>query len=282
VTVRIPGSAGADEHGDLATFFGIVTALSIPFWIAGAVIQRPVGTPLGLSAGSLMIVAPVLAASLLTWQRGGLRDVGRLLRRTVDIRRPRLGWYAFAALSIPAILTASWGWLVLIGRPLPEPAFDVSALPPLVVVYALAAAAEEVGWSGYAIGRLLVRWSPLRSALVLGGFTALWHVVAIAEAGRDPGWIAWQCLFLVAARVLVVWIYRATDGSVLATILFHTTINLGASLFPNGGSAYDPAITAIATVGVAAATVTPAARSPLRRAAAVISSQPRREPEGGL
>jgi NADH:ubiquinone oxidoreductase subunit H len=53
-------------------------------------------------------------------------------------------------------------------------------------------------------------------------------------------WIAWQRLYTLGLRIIMVWIYNNTGRSVFATIVFHTMDNVSFSLFPNYGSHYDP------------------------------------------
>jgi hypothetical protein len=68
-------------------------------------------------------------------------------------------------------------------------------------------------------------------------------------------WIAWRCLFIVASRVLRVWIYNNTGKSVFAAILHHAISNLSSLMFPNYGSHYDPRVTGL-VMTFAAAVVT--------------------------
>jgi uncharacterized protein len=70
-----------------------------------------------------------------------------------------------------------------------------------------------------------------------------------------PVWIAWWCLYTVAIRVLIVWIYNNTGRSVFAAALFHATTNLTWQLFPNQGSCWGPAVTG-PILALAAAIVT--------------------------
>jgi hypothetical protein len=44
-------------------------------------------------------------------------------------------------------------------------------------------------------------------------------------------------------RVIIVWIYVNTGGSVFAAILYHTADNVSWSLFPNYSSHYNPFVT---------------------------------------
>jgi uncharacterized protein len=53
-----------------------------------------------------------------------------------------------------------------------------------------------------------------------------------------------QSIATVAMRVIMGWIYARGGRSLLLAILFHAMINTSYSLFPNGGSGYDPAVMA--------------------------------------
>ena len=66
-------------------------------------------------------------------------------------------------------------------------------------------------------------------------------------------WIAWQCLNVVAQRVLQVWLYNNTGKSVFAAVLFHAMVNLSWQLFPNNGSHYDPRFTGLISAFLAVA-----------------------------
>ena len=64
------------------------------------------------------------------------------------------------------------------------------------------------------------RWSALQAGLVLGAIWALWHVIAMVEAGQSPAWIVWGCLDMMATRVLMVWLYNNMGRSVFAVALY--------------------------------------------------------------
>jgi membrane protease YdiL (CAAX protease family) len=230
-------------HGAVA-FFGLVLLLSVPFWILGALSDATITE--ALSVASLMVVAPFLAAVLLTRRSGGGRSVRALLARAVDPRLPRgARWYLPVLLLMPAAVVIEVGLLGMVGRSVPG--FEVA---PLVLVADLAlfwfaATLEEVGWTGYATDRLLaVRGRPV-TALVIGVVWALWHVPAMLEMPGEPSW-AWvvlQCLNQVIVRVLIVWIYVASGGSLFAAIGLHALLNVSTmTLFPVDGSHYDPLV----------------------------------------
>ena len=239
------------ENGRVLPFFLLVFALSLPFWLIGAV----AGIRLlpGLPISSLMFVCPAMAAAILVYGANGTEGVRALLRRSFD--HGRIGtkiWYAPILLLIPCLTVLAYGLMLLAGAPLPSPEFPVLALPAMLLAFFVSALGEELGWSGYATDPLQDRWGALRAGLLLGLVSAVWHAVPLAQAGRSAAWVAWWCLFTVAGRVLIVWIYNNAGKSVFAAALFHATSNVSWQLFPNSGSHWDPSIVAPIVVAAAA------------------------------
>lgn len=228
----------------LVIFVGVVFLVSVPFWVAGAISGATVTG--SLSVGSLMVVAPFVAAMTVSAWSGGGSAIRRLLARAVDPRLPRgAHWYLAAFGLMPMALVIEVAALRLAGHAVPP--FRI--VPPAVVtdlgLFWVAATLEEIGWSGFATDRLQARLSPLSSGLVLGGVWAIWHVIAMLEmpAGHDIGWIVLQCANQVVGRVLIVWLYNASGRSVFAATALHATLNVTTlSLFPVNGSHYDPLV----------------------------------------
>jgi membrane protease YdiL (CAAX protease family) len=193
-----------------------------------------------------MLAGPSIAGLLLTWLvsgQAGLREVrSRLLRWRVGVR-----WYAVALLTAPVVFTA-----VYLALSLSSP----ELLPSLPAVgdkatFLLAAAAgalavgffEELGWTGFAIPRLLRRYSVLAVGLLVGVPWGAWHLltndiwIASAFAGELPvalfltvnglGLLAGQ---LPAYRVLMLWVYDRT-GSLLVAMLMHASLSACTFMF---------------------------------------------------
>jgi membrane protease YdiL (CAAX protease family) len=231
-------------------FLTLVFVLSIPLWILGGVYPREFLPGVPLSA--VMVVCPAAAALTLAWRDHGRAGAVRLARRVLDLSRVKgAAWYAPTLLMMPLIATAAYGLMVVLGRDMPRPEVPWSAIPGMSVMILVAAVAEEIGWSGYATPRIQERMTALQTGLLLGVATALWHLVPLLEVGRTPEWAAWQAANLVAARVLLVWLYNNTGGSVAATAVCHATVNLSWQLFPTRGSHYDPRIVGLITALVA-------------------------------
>jgi RimJ/RimL family protein N-acetyltransferase/membrane protease YdiL (CAAX protease family) len=245
------GSSARDgDRRRAIDFFLLVVALSAPFWLLGGTLPLPMHLP----TSALMFVAPLVAASILTYRDEGREGLARLLRRVFD--HARIGnkvWYLPTLLLLPALFALSYIVMRLLGRMLPEPDVPVLTIPILLVVFFITAAFEEVGYTGYAVGRMAPRWRALTMALAIGTFWGLLHVVPDIQNDHDVAWIAWQRgVYSVALRVLIVWIHNGTGRSLFAAVLFHATDNVSVSLFPNDGSHYDPAVTGAFTAAVAA------------------------------
>jgi membrane protease YdiL (CAAX protease family) len=235
-------------------FFVLVFALTIPFLVLGAV----TGLELlpGLPVASLIAVCPVTAAVIVVYREHKGAGVRALLKRSLDFARITAKvWYVPILLLMPLVMVVSFGVLRLAGVPVPVPQLALLPALFLCILFFLSALAEELGWSGYALDPLQERWGALWASIALGLVWAIWHYVALVQAHRPLAWIAWWSLFTVAARVLIVWLYNNTGGSVFAAALFHMTIDVTWQLFPVHGSYYDPRVTGVITAVVAAIVV---------------------------
>jgi uncharacterized protein len=229
--------------------------LSIPSWLVGAVVGRQAlpGLPV---VDALIVVCPLLAASILVYGESGSAGVKELLKRASDYERVRTKvWYTPVLLLMPAASFAAYGLMRVTGLQLPTPHVPVLAAPAMFLAFFVGAVSEEVGWSGYATDAMQARWSALEAGILLGLVWAAWHIIQLVQVGRSPAWIAWWSLRTVSARVLIVWLYNNTGKSVFAAALFHAMMNVSWQLFPNHGSHWDPRINGL-IVACVATTVT--------------------------
>ena len=235
-------------------FFLTVVALSIPFAWLGAVTDLQLYP--GIPVAALAFVCPVSAAALLSYRENGAAAVSALLRRAFDFRRIRAKvWYLPTVLLMPGVTVAASGLMRAMRSPLPTPRFPIPGAFILFLAFLVAALGEELGWSGYALDPMQKRWSALQASVVLGVVWALWHVIAMVEAGQSPAWIAWGCLDMLGTRVLMVWLYNNTGKSVFAVALYHAIANLSVkSMFPGGSYEAERLIALI--LAATAATVT--------------------------
>lgn len=86
---------------------------------------------------------------------------------------------------------------------------------------------EEFGWRGYALDRLQLRFNSLNSSIILGVIWGIWHLPSFFIIGTNQGnQLFYPFLFsTIILSVLFTWIYNNSKRSILATMIFHATIN---------------------------------------------------------
>ncbi len=177
-----------------------------------------------------MLLGPTAAGLLMTGLVDGRFGFATLLSR---LRRWRvgLGWYVIAILAAPAPFTLS---LLLLSffSPAYVPAILTTADKVSLLISGLMAGIlvgifEELGWTGFVIPRLRLRYGILATGLIVGLVWGLWHAplfTASAQASlRVPPILTLLVLLfshLPAFRVLLVWVYDHT-GSLLVAMLMH-------------------------------------------------------------
>ena len=149
---------------------------------------------------------------------------------------------------MPGVMVLAYGLMHSMSLPLPTlqiPVWAGLVVSLMFLVFFIGALGEELGWSGYVTDPMQARWSALQASILLGLVWGAWHIIPYLQAHRSAEWIAWYCLFTVATRVLMVWLYNNTGKSVFGAALFHAMVNVSWFPFPNSGLQYDPRITGI-------------------------------------
>ena len=238
-----------DKDGAPYAFFALVFILSLPFWWLGAVFDYELMP--GLPLSSLMVVCPALAAFILRWRESGRGAAVVFLARAFDILRMRAPLFVAMLLLInPGLYATSYAIQTAIGVDLPAPDIRLGTTLILLAVFLIAAIAEELGWTGYALEPLQRRWGMVGTGAIIGLVAAAWHLAALGQVDRSTEWIAWWVLGTVAARVLIVWLYNHTGKSVFAIALYHAISNVCWQTYPVQGSYFDPRIDGLLTVAL--------------------------------
>jgi membrane protease YdiL (CAAX protease family) len=172
--------------------------------------------------------SPAISALIVIAATGGKRALADWLRRIVKWRvGPQ--WYFFTLLGMPMIIMA--GYSFIFGVPLFQLFLQkwTVALPILVptVLFTIfqTGLAEEAGWRGFALPGIQAKYGPLLGSLVLGVFWAMWHLPNIVFSPAGPAVFALQFAAVMLNTFLHTWVYNRTRGSVLMSILMHSTIN---------------------------------------------------------
>ncbi len=221
-------------------FFALLYLMSAPFWAAG-ILFKGSGLPDSLPITDVgAVFMPTAAACILIYKEEGAGGVRKLLGRAFDIRRiGRRAWYLPVLFLMPAIYLLTAGVMGVIGIDLPGE-WEISILTvPTFLFFLVGAAAEELGYTGYATDPLQERWGALTTALLIGTLWALWHVPSMIALGQSGALMAFGLAATMAWRVIYVWIYNNAGKSVFAVILTHAIGNTGRTAFPGGRAGFE-------------------------------------------
>ncbi len=233
-------NTGASSKRSPLTFFVLVYALTIPFWVLSTIVKIE-GLPDNLPVTDIgAVFAPTIAASILVYREEKLGGLKRLLKRAFDYKRIKQKiWYVPIIFLPPLLYLLTYGVMRLIGLP-PPAEWHIPLLIPIVFVFFfIGAAAEELGYMGYAIDPMQDRWSALTASIIMGLVWAIWHYPSMIQVGQTQMLMAWGTLGTVGFRILYVWLYNNTGKSIFGIILFHAMSNTGRSVFPGGRSYYE-------------------------------------------
>lgn len=228
------------------------------------------------------LLGPSVAGILLTgfvYGRAGFRELlSRLLKWQVGAR-----WYAVALLTAPLLITATL-FVLSLTSPVFLPVIvttddKVSLLLTGIVMGVVVGFFEELGWTGFAVPQLRLRYGVLTTGLSVGILWGLWHFPlfsgsASSSGGLPPALYLSVLLFsfLPAFRVLMVWVYDRTE-SLLVAILMHASLTASILILPPQATAaqvvtYDLVFAAALWIFIAAVAVANGgqlSRQPLRR-----------------
>lgn len=237
----------------LPHFILLLLGLSIPFWVLGSIYNVQLFP--GFNLLQLPLGMPAVAALLLIYRDSGTVGVVALLRRTYDVRKINSPiWFLPILLIYPSIGLINYGILKLSGVYVPPLQFSLLVLLGYSTVFFLAYG-EELGLTGYLIDPLQERRSALSASIVVGVVWAAYHIPGFVISGYySAQWIFWHAIYIVAGRVLFVWVYNNSGKSLFSMALFHATFGLFWILFPATGNLqkappyYDPMISAFAII----------------------------------
>jgi uncharacterized protein len=194
--------------------------------------QMPLLIPAVLGGPSL---GAILAIAMVSGKAGFRELFARLCRWRVGAR-----WYAVALLSAPLVFIAVHAVLSTVSPDF-RPGIITAGNRIPVLLMGIAGGItvgffEELGWTGFAIPRLLQRYGMTSAGLRLGIMWAIWHLPfqrgwpGVALSGELPiaaFLITTSVLFLVgelvAYRILMVRVYQHTNSLPVA-ILMHTSL----------------------------------------------------------
>ena len=166
---------------------------------------------------------PSLLAIFLTWKKEGVSGFRLLGQRILQFK---LGWRWYL-ITFLIVIAGTLGQLTIhsiAGNTFNGNLFlaQLGSFIPLLIIGPLS---EEIGWRGYALGRLQTRWNSLISSLIIGLVWGLWHLPLFMMAGTSQHELRLPFIgFLVgilANSVFYTWLYNNTKQSLWSAILLH-------------------------------------------------------------
>jgi uncharacterized protein len=166
---------------------------------------------------------PSLLAIFLTWKKEGVSGLRLLGQRIIQFK---LGWrwYGYTFLIVLAGTVGQLTINKLLGNNFNGILFlaQLGSFLPLLILGPLS---EEIGWRGYALGRLQARWNALTSSLIIGLVWALWHLplfVMVGTSYHELGVLFIGFMVgLMATSIFYTWLYNNTKQSIWSAILLH-------------------------------------------------------------
>jgi membrane protease YdiL (CAAX protease family) len=194
----------------------------------------------------VLLAGPFVAGPFLTalgYGMNGLNDFrARLFNWRISTR-----WYTIALLTMPAITFVSLLSLSLYSStylPTILTSTDTASLLMFSIFMGLFGGMfEELGWSGFAVPKLRLRYGVLTTGLIVGFLWGAWHFLITFWSTGDPAGavslpllippLFFYAAILPAYRVLMVWVYDHTN-SIFVMMLMHASLIVSTLPAPNG------------------------------------------------
>jgi len=226
------------------TFYTLVFAISWGGLLILVGPSRIPGTPEDVErlfplALVVLFAGPSIAGILMTGLvsgRAGLRELlSRLFRWRVGAR-----WYAAAVLPGP-LLVATVLLALSLASPIFVPGIVTANDKITLLLFGLAwgliggGLLEEIGWTGFVVPRLRLRYGATATGLIVGLLWGTWHFLIAFWSSRAlagelslaifvAGFLVFYMVALPAYRVLMVWVYDRTS-SLFVAMLMHAFLS---------------------------------------------------------
>ncbi len=239
-------------------YFFLTYLVMLLTWGVMAIFRIPGGSVVsqGSTRGSLSLpllflggFSPTLAGLIMTWFTGRGPAMRDLWRRAT---RLRISWKWYLVILLLPMSLLGTRIVVQLARGLPMGETHVFSGPLSLIVFTIpliliGGISEEFGWRGFALDRMLSRWTLAKTNLCLGLVWTFWHLPLFFIPNTIQqlhGNVLYEFpVFLVQVMGLTVifsWLYLGTGRSLLAVILIHISYDW---FFSFGGTLLDGGIT---------------------------------------
>ena len=168
----------------------------------------------------VMLIGPVAASTILTASLEGKQGLRDLISRLVKWKLP-VTWYLCAFVS-PCLMILV---LLLLKNSISQ-AYSPNFFPLGFLFAVPAGFFEEIGWTGFALQRLLVKKKLIVAGTIVGALWGLWHLPVVDFLGAAsphgkyllPFFLSFAAL-LTAIRVLMAWVYSRTHSILIVQVM---------------------------------------------------------------
>lgn len=235
--------APADGVGRWWVYLAVAVGGTWVFWLAAIALGVRFDSAVGLVLLLVGLAVPGVAGIAFVYLVYDERGRSDFWNRVTNPRRVGRRWLV-AILLVPLSIGLTAGVADLLlggigpawGEGVTEFGMNPLAILPALFFATLPPILEELGWRGYALDRLQLKWSALSASVILGVVWALWHlplffigrthqhdVVGVATTGF---WLFMAGI--VALSVAITWVYNNTERSIFGIIVLHGWVNFTA------------------------------------------------------
>jgi membrane protease YdiL (CAAX protease family) len=217
------------QNNPVISFIVITFVFSWTLWLLMILSNKHI-LPFQFPTNFLGSFGPAIGGLIVTAVISGKKGIKTMLRSLIKLKTSFWA-YGFSVLLIPLIYGLTF---VIFNLTEPKP-LNVEALPgvaELVIYFFIIAIiggplGEEIGWRGFLQGRLMDRFSPFVTSLLISIIWFAWHLPLfwLEGAAQEGSSIFEFELSLIAMSFLFTLLYIKSKGSLFQAILFHTVIN---------------------------------------------------------
>lgn len=189
----------------------------------------------GILMFPVMLIGPSAASIVLTAITDGKTGLRNLFSR-MGKWKLSIYWYAIALLIPPCLILL----ILFLFRSFVSPSFNPNWWPVGFLFGVPAGFFEEIGWTGFAIHKMLPSKNRITTGIIIGFLWGLWHLPVIDFLGSAsphgvfliPFILSFIAL-LMAVRLLIVWVYSFTKSILIAQIIHAVSTGCLAMLGPS-------------------------------------------------
>ncbi|QRN83467.1 CPBP family intramembrane metalloprotease [Chloroflexota bacterium] len=197
-------------------------AIEIPGWLS-------------TTLGYLAAFAPSIMAFILVRRENGREGVKALWKSGWKSNGPKV-WLFVAIFLMPifGLLTLAIMMFFKIEMPWEYGLSPAMIVPIGLLIWLVGAVPEEYGWRGYALPKLLEKYSPLVASLLLGVIWGVWHLpLHLISTTTQYAIPIWQYILqIILLTFMFTFLHLKSKGSVLIAGLFHAFGNITGAVLP--------------------------------------------------